>query len=72
MFIGTLVKPKFAKFQDYFCRSSNVLVDVENIFSHALPNNRSFDNYESFCFFLDLSQGILLIVSVIKYLWTFL
>lgn len=51
MFIGALVKPKFAKFQDYFCRSSNVLGDVENIFSHALPNNQSFDNYESFRFF---------------------
>ena len=65
MLIGTLVKPKFAKFQDYFCRSSNG-------FSHAVPNNQSFDNYESSCFFLDLSQGILLIVSAIKYLWTFL
>ena len=35
-FTGTLVKPKFGMLQNYFCRNSKFLVDVDNIFSHAL------------------------------------
>ena len=51
MFTGILVKPKFGMLQNYFCRNSKLLVDVDNIFSHALQNNYSFDSYESFPLF---------------------
>ena len=44
MFIGTLVKLKFGMLQNYFCRNSKLLVDADNIFSHALQNNQSFNN----------------------------
>ena len=51
MFTGTFVKPKFGMLQNYFCRNSKLLVDVDNISSHAMPNDQSFDNYESFPLF---------------------
>ena len=42
MFIGTLVKPKFGILQNYFCRNSKLLIDVDNIFSQASPNNQNY------------------------------
>ena len=68
MFIGTLVKPKFGMLQNYFCRNSKLLVDVDNIFSHVFRNNQGSDNYESFPLFLDLSQEIHLIASEKEFL----
>ena len=68
MFIGTLVIPKFGMLQNYFYRNSKLLVDVDNIFSYALQINQSFDNYESFLYFIPLSQEIHLFASEIQVL----
>ena len=62
MFIGTLVKLKFGMLQNYFCRNSKLLVDVDNIFPMLYKIIKVLIT-KGFLYFLDLSQEIHLIES---------
>ena len=63
MFIGTLVKLKFGMLQNYFCRNSKLLVDVDITFFLMLYKIIKVLITKGFLYFLDLSQEIHLIES---------
>ena len=63
MFIGTLVKLKFGMLQNYFCRNSKLLVDVDITFFPMLYKIIKVLITKGFLYFLDLSQEIHLIES---------
>ena len=63
MFIGTLVKLKFGMLQNYFCRNSKLLVDVDITFFPMLYKIIKVLITKGFLYFLDLSQEIHLLES---------